>query len=60
MKRKIQLALNKAFKALPKSIFVEMYQKQRTVIASFNNNFKNLLVFDSFFFISISASVDIN
>jgi hypothetical protein len=54
MKRKIQFAFNNACKAAVRLIFVEMYQKQRIVMATFNNNFRDLIILVSFFLISMS------
>lgn len=51
---KNQFAFNKAFNASLKLIFVEMYQKQRTVMTIFNINFRDLIILDSFFFIAPS------
>src|SRR5215218_9295184 len=46
--RNHQSALRKASHARAKSIFVEIYQKQRTVMAIFSNSLSSLLSVDSF------------
>jgi hypothetical protein len=54
IKSRNQFAFNKAFNASLKLIFVEMYQKQRTVMTIFSINFRDLIILDSFFLIAPS------
>lgn len=60
MARETQLAFSSAVNAFPKSILVEIYQKQISVMAIFSTNFNMRLADDPFFLITASASVGID